>query len=477
MKPIFEKIKNFMSNRKHRIWVIIIGILLLFLVIGGIESYRILFTPQTLFNFSTMSPTMIPASNATPVPTLVPDGTDAAAVKSSPNNEPANTMMPDASGVKDILNILLIGISSGSGPDPHADGMMVVAINFKEKTVNLISLPRDTFIHAPDIMNGVYKLNASFNVGGGYEAKNGEGFLKVCEAAKYMLGGIPIDYYYGVNFDSVENLINTIGGIDYYVESPDYTDDGISGQRHMDGADVLYYMRVRKVGPEKGDKNRVNRQKEILIAIFDQLKKNGKISMVPDLLNTANKSIFTNTTLEQTLALANFARTINPDKIGMYSMTGALLNKASWNYCFTDQLARRDLIKLIYGIDVPDQVHCSSRYADWLVDYGFSGIRYLKTAKQMIDYATLHDAEFTTEQKESFSKLKTSYAATQSAYDLASLTFSSDDTNAMKEDKEEMKAHVEEFANLLGYHETLKWIYSPYYWNDPAINEVKVDFR
>jgi polyisoprenyl-teichoic acid--peptidoglycan teichoic acid transferase len=243
MEEDSKKEKTSKSSRKRRIWFIIAGVLLLALVAGGIEAYRLLYIPQSMFNISTMSPTASAAPDVTPLPTPEwvgsEDTEEPESTGASPAVQATDTVKPDVTNEKNILNILLVGISSGSGPDPHADGMIVVAINFKEKKVDLISLPRDTFIHAPEIMNGIYKLNASFNVGGGFGAKNGGGFLKVRDAAEYMLGGIPIDYYYGVDWDAVVNMVNIIGGVDYNVEDPAYTDDGISGQRHMNGSDVL----------------------------------------------------------------------------------------------------------------------------------------------------------------------------------------------------------------------------------------------
>lgn len=473
MKRIFDKFKNLMSNRKRRAWVIVSAVVLVVLVIGGVEAYRILCAPQGLFK---MNPAITTAPNA-------PSSTDGGSGGTSGSAGSGGPIRPDPAGAKDILNVLLIGIDrnqeggKSAGTDYHADVMMVLAINFKEKKVDMISLPRDTFVHAPDVMDGVYKLNASFNVGGGFAAKNNGGFQKVCDAAKYMLGGIPVDYYYAVDFESLVSIVDTIGGVDYNVESPDYTLDGVAGQRHMSGADVLYYMRVRKVGPDKGDKNRVNRQKKMLVAIFDKLKKDGKLSMLPNLINAANSGIFTNTNLEQTLALANYASGMDSKKIGEHSMTGALLDKASWAYCFTDQAARIELIRQVYGLIVPEQVHCSSKYADWLVDYGFSGIRYLKTAKQMLDAAAAKEASLTSDQKSAYDALKASYTAAQSAYDKASLTFSSGDTNTLSKDKSDLKNHTEQLDKLMGNSETLKWTYNPHYWDDPAINAVKVDFR
>ncbi len=58
-------------------------------------------------------------------------------------------------------------LSHGGKNDFHSDVMIVLAINFKENKVDMISLPRDTYVNAMPGVKGVYKLNASINCGGG----------------------------------------------------------------------------------------------------------------------------------------------------------------------------------------------------------------------------------------------------------------------------------------------------------------------
>jgi len=182
---------------------IILGIVLALLIVGGIEAYRILYTPQALFKFSTRSP----APAGTPLPT--PETTEASAgpetAAASPTAESTVAPTSDITQSNDILNILLIGVdrrqdtqgdSKGTnggrnGTEPHADVQMVLAINFKREKGGSYSLPRDTFVYNPDLMNGVYKLNATFNTAGGFTAKDGAGFLNVCKGASYMLAGFP----------------------------------------------------------------------------------------------------------------------------------------------------------------------------------------------------------------------------------------------------------------------------------------------
>lgn len=458
-----------MKNRKRLVWIIALVVLLLLLAAGGVEAYRILYRPQYLFKGSAT-----PAVN----PSAQPDGTGATAAPDA-----AQTRAPDITAGRDILNVLLIGVDRSqtegklSGEDPHADVMMVVAIHFNEKKVDLISLPRDTFIHAPDIMHGVYKLNASFNVGGGFDSPGGGGFLKVCEAAEYMLGGIPVDYYYAVDFTSLVKVVDTIGGVDYEVENRAYSLQNKKGMQHMDGQDVLFYMRSRKVGPEQGDPNRVNRQKKMLTAIFNELKQKGRLSMLPDLVGAANSGVYTNAALDQTLALANFAKNVNADNIGMYSMTGHYYDKGNWRYCFTMQKERLEIIKQVYGIDVPEQTRCTPQYADWLYDYGFGAIRYLKTADQLLAYTDLRKAELTAGQQEMVSGLSQAYSEAQASYNQAAVSMKGADNRAMVNDKKALRTCAEQLAKSLGYGEELVWTYNNRFWLDPAINEVEVDFR
>ncbi len=202
--------------------------------------------------------------------------------------------------------------------------MMVAAINFDENRVDLISLPRDTYAKIPGV-KGIYKLNASLNCGGGYEAAGGAGFLKTCEAASWMLGGIPINYYYAVTMPAVKQLVDAVGGVDYNLEMT-YTMMGrryTAGPTHLNGQGVLDYLRVRKNIQSGGDLNRVNRQKKMLIAIFKSLQEQNLILKVPEILSSFDGQLYTNCTLGQTAALTKFGYGLDGGNIGMYSMTSS----------------------------------------------------------------------------------------------------------------------------------------------------------
>ncbi len=307
----------------------------------------------------------------------------------------------DTSMMKNIVNILLIGVDYSTERETwdgkkewHSDVMMVLAVNFDENRADLISLPRDTYAKIPDV-KGIYKLNASLNCGGGLYnddgTENPAGLEKVCEAAEWMLGGIDVDYYYAVTMTSLKDLVDLCGGLEYDMDIS-FKIQGRSyekGLQHVDGQGFLDYCRVRKgqnglPASEQGDANRVNRQKRMLIAMFKQMKADQLITQIPEIIDTFDGDLFTNCTFGQTAALAAFAYNLDPENIGMYSMSGASHSLFQWNFCFTDQANRVDIIKKVYNISV-------KRYNEYTLSYAryhWCDLLYNRRYKNLLDPLT-----------------------------------------------------------------------------------------
>ena len=361
------------SRKKRRALyavVIVLGVLLL--CVGGAYAYVVLLNPSAQFADLQKSPgeaevQTIDANNASPSPDAQPTPT--------PTVDPYEVIsaQADTSMMQNIVNVLFIGVDyaeereTWSGKhEYHSDVMMVAAINFDENRVDLISLPRDTYAEIPGV-KGIYKLNASINCGGGFEAAGGAGFLKTCEAASWMLGGIPVNYYYAVTMPAVKELVNAVGGVDYNLEL-DFKMAGRqynAGPQHMNGQAVLDYLRVRKYVDKGGDLNRVNRQKEMMVALFKTMQEQNLILKIPDIISSFDGQLFTNCTFGQTAALTKFAYNLNSDDIGMYSMSGTITNIFNWNFCLTDQTNRVKIIKEVYNIDVPRELEYTADYAQY----------------------------------------------------------------------------------------------------------------
>lgn len=374
------------------------GVLVLALAAAGLIYFNNLRNnPASFFELHGATPTpggaaLTPAPSAGPTDEPTP----------SPTIDPYTELQQqaDTSIMKNILNVAFIGVDyaeerlSGYGGKAednafHADVILVLAINFDENRVDMISIPRDTYAKIPGV-KGIYKINASLDCGGGLFAENGAGFEKVCEAASWMLGDIPVDYYYAVTMPAVKQLVDAVGGVDYDLEL-DFKMQGRTyqkGQQHMDGQAVLDYLRVRKNVVSSGDNNRVNRQKKMLVALFQSMQQQNLILKIPDILSAFEGQLFTNTNLSQTAALALFAYGLNSDSIGMYSMgsgkngTSGNTNIFNWNFCLTDQANRVKIIKEIYGVDVPQYREYTRTYA-WYRWYTMLAEQYLDTCKPL----------------------------------------------------------------------------------------------
>lgn len=382
------------SRHKRRvIWAVLLCLGVILLCVGGAYAYTLLTDPSSMFETGAATPTPKPG-------TAVINGVageETPAITPTPTIDPYQLVyeQADTSMMQNIVNVLLIGVDyaeereSWSGKhEYHADVMMIMAINFDENRVDLISLPRDTYAKIPGV-KGIYKLNASLNCGGGYDAEGGAGFLKTCEAASWMIGGIPINYYYAVTMPAVKQLVDAIGGVDYNLEL-DFKMAGRSyaaGPQHMNGQAVLDYLRVRKNVQGSGDANRVNRQKKMLIALFSTMQDQNLILKIPDILNSFSGQLYTNCTLGQTAALTAFAYKLSRDDIGMYSMGGKLTNIFNWNFCLTDQTNRVKIIKTVYDIDAPRYLQYTADYAE----YRWADMlakQYLETVRRLTDYVS-----------------------------------------------------------------------------------------
>lgn len=380
-------------KKKRALWALMVigGVLLL--AVGGVFAYALLLDPSTQFSGEVQqNPTEI-------VAVTEPDETDQLnAPTPTPTLDPYEVVsaQADTSMMQNIVNVLLIGVDYAEERETwngkheyHADVMIVMAINFDENRVDLISLPRDTYAKIPGI-RGVYKLNASINCGGGYEAPGGAGFLKSCEAASWMLGGIPVNYYYAVTMPAVKELVNAFGGVDYNLElsfkmaGREYS----AGPTHLNGQGVLDYLRVRKNINSGGDLNRVNRQKEMLVALFESMQKQNLILKIPDIIGSFEGQLFTNCTLGQTAALTKFAYSLDKENIGMHSMDGKMIYGIfNWNFCLTDQNKRVQIIEDVYGIDVPKELEYTEDYA-WYRWADMIASQYLETTRPLIDFVS-----------------------------------------------------------------------------------------
>ena len=533
MKKKQKAVSQPKQKKKRTVLWILLVLLLTGLALGGWQAYRILKKPASLFTETGSTPIPEPTILAPAFPITTPTpGSEASTA--APADAPKSTPAPSAPSDPEPeptplhrLNVMLAGIDAyengrtSSGTMPHTDVIMVIAINFDEDKVDLISLARDTLTTAPGY-HGYYKLNGVFNVGvGGWKRPTPsademeKGFLLTCRAAEEWLGGISIPYYYGVDFQAVIDIVDAIGGIDYDVDQPFTTmRSGRTygkGMHHLNGDAVMSYLRIRK-SADGLDSSRTARQRRMMVAIFKKLKTEGKLSQIPSLITAANSGIYTNTTLSQTTALANYANNLSSDRIQLRSMSGDIgTREYEWRYVYVDQQNRIDIIREVFGIEAEPRGISTRQYERWLHTTGFSAMKYIRQAEKVLTKVQeMKDAgeSFSEEQIALYSDCYLAYTALKDKFDKSVNTLASIYAATPWREKEadrknwteanitrdreistiedeinqalmELKTAVQDTAILLGDSigfNKLSWVV-PYAWyNDADINEVIVDF-
>ena len=240
---------------------------------------------------------------------------------------------------KERINILLIGLDRRPielAENSRTDSNMLVSINPEDKSVVMISVPRD--LEVPFEKNGYtsyVKLNA-VHVWARQEGDKGSGPAAVKAAISNVLG-VPIHYFVRIDFQGFRTLVDTIGGITVDVPTQlyddEYPDDGNgydkvrieAGEQVMDGRTALQYARSRHAYDAnlQGDLNRAQRQQQVMVAIKEKMIST-KWDLLTDpvklakLLDTLKDNILTDMRIEEMLQLADLAREIdtgNPRKI------------------------------------------------------------------------------------------------------------------------------------------------------------------
>lgn len=233
------------------------------------------------------------------------------------------------------LNILLLG----SDTDQKFAGVflsqtdIVVTIDPATGSVAMLSIPRDTWLHAAE--NGVPADNYMMKLDQTY----GRGGIANTRATIEQDFGISINYYAWVGLNGFIKVIDTVGGIDVDVLHPitddNYPDDiGTKdvyaykrldlapGPQHLDGPTALEYVRSRHADLV-GDFGRSARQQQILSQLKTKLQNPGIVGQLPALANDLNGYVTTDMALPQVFQLMNFARTINQSAIKQVILDGS----------------------------------------------------------------------------------------------------------------------------------------------------------
>jgi LCP family protein required for cell wall assembly len=252
--------------------------------------------------------TPLPTSTATATPlatatAVEPWGSYAAPVEPSAIEVPRQA--PVIPFADDVVNIAILGSDARPLTGGHrTDTIMIASLDPTRGTVTLLSFPRDLYVFIPGWR--VDRINVA----------DGRGGPDLVEQVLLYNFGIPIDFWVRMEFGGFQSLINSLGGVDVNIGRY-YSDECGGGWmtfrpgvRHMDGFTALCYARMRKAA---SDYDRLRRQQELVLAIFDKGVSLDALSRLPELYNEFISMVDTNAGLPDLLSLLPLATQVAGD--------------------------------------------------------------------------------------------------------------------------------------------------------------------
>ena len=220
----------------------------------------------------------------------------------------------------------------------RSDVTMVLHLDPATGQASLVSIPRDLFMPIPGstLSN---RVDSALNQGPSQLVKTVEQDL-----------GISISHYVEVNFDSFQNIVNTLGGLHMYFPYP--VKDAYSGLNvqttgchYLNGTQALQVVRARHlyyktasgtwVEDPLGDLSRIRRDHEFMRVLFASVKHKGISN--PLTLNAILSSVApqlkvdSGFTLGDMVSIASKFRNLNPNTIPTATLPVALENNYVYN--------------------------------------------------------------------------------------------------------------------------------------------------
>lgn len=221
----------------------------------------------------------------------------------------------------------------------RTDTMILAKVNFDTGKIDILSIPRDSRV----LLNGKYdKINHAHHFGG----------LKLAMKTTRDFLNLDIDYYVKVNFFSVKDIVDVLGGVEVDVPvKVDVNEDDVHllpGVQILNGKQALQFARFR-AGYAEGDLGRVKSQQLLIRALIKELTKPQNIVKMPQILEVVKKTVSTNIPFSTIAKLALKVKNLSPDKINAKIVPGEGKYIGDISYYVPDIKSLREIIRTEYS--------------------------------------------------------------------------------------------------------------------------------
>lgn len=249
-------------------------------------------------------------------------------------------------------NILLIGVD-GDLSENHtqqngrSDTLILFNIDPKGDSINAISIPRDSKVYIANSTD-ITKINHAFAMGGPQ--------LTVSTIEDTF--GIKINHYIAVNYNVLRGIVDTVGGVDVYVEKNMHYRDrsaGLNinlqkGEQTLNSDTAEQFLRFRH--DQMADIARMHRQQSFIEGLIKKIQTPAIIPKIPEIIKIVQNNVLTDMNLYEISELASYMQGANLSQMQTTTLPGEPSQKGSVSYWILDPEEVQGIIdKFIYRID------------------------------------------------------------------------------------------------------------------------------
>ncbi len=185
-----------------------------------------------------------------------------------------------------VFTMYISGIDNRGGliAKSRSDVNILATVNVDTRQVVLVSTPRDFYVPLP-ISNGYPDKLTHAGIYG----------VDVSIGTLEMLYDIDVDYYFRVNFNGFEKIVDALGGVTVHSDYAFTTPGGYSfqkGENNLNGEQALVFARERKSFSE-GDRQRGKNQMAVIKAVINKAMSPAILSNYAELMESMEGSFET----------------------------------------------------------------------------------------------------------------------------------------------------------------------------------------
>lgn len=187
---------------------------------------------------------------------------------------------------QDPLSFLILGVDERPGDKGRSDSMIVLTVNPNNKSMQMVSIPRDT---RTEIIGKGFedKINHAYAFGGPE--------MSIATVENFL--DIPIDYFVQVNMESFKDIVDAVGGVTVN-NKLEFSQSGHHfpiGEIELNGEEALSFSRMRSVDSDFG---RQQRQRDIIQGVINKGASISSVTKFDDILEIMGNNVRTNLTFD-----------------------------------------------------------------------------------------------------------------------------------------------------------------------------------